>query len=103
MPGPGKAELVFTPANDGDPTRLCIHEFKGPGVIQGIHSTERSIRSFARACIQYALSEKLPLWFAAKDTISKTYHTFFRDVFQEERWMRTRPNWTLPAWSTSTR
>ncbi len=84
VPGPGKAELIFTPANDGDPTRLCIHEFKGPGVIQGIHSTEKSIRSFARACIQYALSEKLPLWFAAKDTISKTYHTFFRDVFQEE-------------------
>jgi len=84
VPGPGKAELVFTPADGGEPTRLTIHEFKGPGVIQGIHNTEKSIRSFARACIQYAIVEKMPLWFSTKDTISKTYHTLFRDVFQQE-------------------
>ena len=84
VPGPGKAELVFTPADGGEPTRLTIHDFKGAGVIQGIHNTEKSIRSFARACIQYAIAEKMPLWFSTKDTISKTYHTFFRDIFQEE-------------------
>ncbi len=84
VPGPGKAELVYTPADGGEPQRLLIHDFKGAGVIQGIHNTEKSIRSFARACIQFAIAQKLPLWFATKDTISKVYHTFFRDVFQDE-------------------
>jgi len=84
VPGPGKGELVFTPADGGEPIRLTIQEFTGPGVLQGIHNTEKSIRSFARACIQYAIAQRVPLWFAAKDTISKTYHAFFRDIFQEE-------------------
>jgi isocitrate dehydrogenase len=84
VPGPGRGELVFTPANGGAPTRLLIHEFKGPGVLQGIHNTEKSIRSFARACLQYAITERVPVWFGAKDTISKTYHAFFRDIFQQE-------------------
>ena len=84
IPGAGKAELVFTPVDGGEPVRLTIHDFKGAGVIQGIHNTEKSIRSFARACIQYAIAQKLPLWFAAKDTISKTYHAYFRDIYQDE-------------------
>jgi isocitrate dehydrogenase len=81
--GPGKAELVLTSA-DGTETRALIHDFKSPGVIQGIHNTEASIRSFAKSCIAYALSEKMDLWFGAKDTISKTYHGRFRDLFKEE-------------------
>ncbi len=83
VPGAGKADLVFTPAG-GEKTTLLIHEFKGPGVIMGIHNTETSIRSFARACINYALGEKCDLWFGAKDTISKTYHGFFKDIFDHE-------------------
>ena len=82
--GPGTAELVFTPADGGEKKILKIHDFKGAGVIMGTHNIESSIRSFAKACIQYALSEKVDLWFGAKDTISKQYHGFFRDVFAEE-------------------
>jgi isocitrate dehydrogenase len=81
---PGSAEIVFTPEDGSDRTTLKIHDFKGPGVIMGIHNTEKSIRSFSKACINYALSEKMDLWFGAKDTISKQYHGFFRDVFGEE-------------------
>lgn len=84
IPGPGRAEIVFTPFDGSEPVHKPIHIFNGPGVIQGIHSTEKSIRSFAQACIRYAIAEQIPLWFATKDTISKTYHTFFRDIFQEE-------------------
>ncbi|MGC2061508.1 MAG: NADP-dependent isocitrate dehydrogenase [Thermodesulfovibrionales bacterium] len=82
--GPGTAEIVFTPATRGEKRTVRIYEFKGPGVVMGMHNTEKSIRSFAQACINYALSEKVDVWFGAKDTISKQYHGFFRDVFAEE-------------------
>ena len=82
--GPGKAEIIFTPAGGGATQTVLIHEFKGPGVIMGMHNTERSIRSFAKSCIQYALAEKTDIWFGAKDTISKQYHGLFRDVFADE-------------------
>ena len=81
---PGTAEIVFTPADGSERTVLNIHTFDSPGVVMGMHNTEKSIRSFARSCINYALSEKLDIWFGAKDTISKKYHGFFRDVFAEE-------------------
>jgi isocitrate dehydrogenase len=91
VPGAGKAELTFTPADSGQPIKLTIHEFKGPGIIQGIHNTDKSISSFAKACFTYALDQKVPLWFATKDTISKTYDARFRQIFQEEfekNWMK---------------
>jgi isocitrate dehydrogenase len=84
VPGAGAAEIVFTPADGGEKKTLLIHRFDGPGIIMGMHNTEKSIRSFAKACIQYAVSEKINLWFGTKDTISKQYHGFFRDVFAEE-------------------
>ncbi|MCI7042625.1 MAG: NADP-dependent isocitrate dehydrogenase [Lachnospiraceae bacterium] len=82
VPGPGKAELVFT-AEDGTETRELIHNFTGSGIIQGIHNTDKSITSFARACFNYALDLKQDLWFATKDTISKKYDHNFKDIFQE--------------------
>ncbi len=82
--GPGRAELVFIPDGGGEKRVLNIHEFKCPGVIMGMHNTEDSVRSFAKACINYALGEKQDLWFGAKDTISKKYHGFFRDIFADE-------------------
>ncbi len=82
VPGPGKAELVFT-GEDGKEVRETIHEFDEPGIIQGIHNKDSSIRSFAKACFQYALSEKKELWLGTKDTISKTYDRRFREIFDE--------------------
>lgn len=80
--GAGKAELVFTAA-DGTEMRETIHEFTGPGILQGIHNTDKSIASFAKACFNYALDTKQDLWFATKDTISKKYDHNFKDIFQE--------------------
>jgi len=79
---PGKAELVFTDEN-GNETRNLIHSFDSPGVLMGMHNTDKSIRSFAKACFNYALDQKMDLWFATKDTISKTYDHHFKDIFQE--------------------
>ena len=81
---PGLAELVFTPAGGGAPTRQTIHNFAGPGIIMAMHNTDQSILSFARVCLRYALAEKVDLWFAAKDTIVKRYHARFKDLFNQE-------------------
>ncbi|MCR4605961.1 MAG: NADP-dependent isocitrate dehydrogenase [Eubacterium sp.] len=82
VPGAGKAELVYTAA-DGTEIRETIHEFTGPGIIQGVHNTDDSIRSFAKSCFNYAIDTKQDLWFATKDTISKKYDHRFKDIFQE--------------------
>ena len=82
VPGAGKAELVFTGA-DGKEIRQTIQEFDGPGIIQGIHNTDKSITSFAKACFNYALDTKQDLWFATKDTISKIYDHNSKDIFQD--------------------
>ncbi len=82
VPGAGEAELVFTGA-DGAVQRQRIHAFDGAGVLQGVHNTDASIASFARACFAYALDVKQDLWFATKDTISKVYDHRFKDIFQE--------------------
>lgn len=82
VPGKGKAELVFT-NEKGEVTRQTIHEFDGPGVIQGMHNIDKSIKSFARSCFNYSLDVKQDIWFATKDTISKQYDHTFKDIFQE--------------------
>ena len=82
IPGPGKVELVYTAA-DGTEERALVHEFKGPGVAQGMHNLNASIESFARSCFEYALATKQDLWFATKDTISKKYDHTFKDIFAE--------------------
>jgi len=78
----GKTELVFTDEN-GNETRETIHDFKGTGIIQGIHNTDKSINSFARSCFNYALDLKQDLWFSTKDTISKKYDHRFKDIFND--------------------
>ena len=82
VPGAGKAELVFTD-EAGKETRQTIFDFKGEGIIQGMHNKDDSIRSFAHACFRFALSTKQDLWFSTKDTISKIYDHTFKDIFAE--------------------
>ena len=80
--GAAKAELLVT-YPDGRTDRKVIHEFTDSGIIQGVHNTDKSIASFARACFNYALSLKQDLWFSTKDTISKIYDHRFKDIFAE--------------------
>ncbi len=82
VPGPGKCELVFT-GEDGTEIRETVHDFKEAGIAQGMHNLESSVKSFARSCFSYAVSQKQDLWFASKDTISKKYDHYFKDTFQE--------------------
>lgn len=78
----GTAKLVFE-GKSGKKEEVVIHEFKGPGIIQGMHNTDKSIRSFAHSCFKYALDTNQDLWFSTKDTISKKYDAQFRIVFEE--------------------
>ena len=81
---PGIAELVFTPSDGSEPIRKVIQEFKDPGILQGIHNLDKSIKSFAISCFTYALDQKIDLWFSTKDTISKTYDAEFKAIFEDE-------------------
>ena len=83
VPGPGKAELVFTGADGKEEFRQTIYDFECGGVLQGQYNKDSSISSFARSCFQYAIDTKQDLWFATKDTISKKYDHTFKDIFQE--------------------
>jgi len=82
VPGPGKAELVYTGA-DGTTFRETVYDFECPGVLQGQFNKDSSIVSFARSCFQYALDTRQDLWFSTKDTISKKYDHTFKDIFQQ--------------------
>lgn len=77
-----KAELCVTNP-DGTEERKLIHQFDTDGIIQGLHNIDKSIGSFARSCFNYALDVKQSIWFATKDTISKTYDHRFKDIFNE--------------------
>ena len=79
---PGVAKLVFEDES-GKREEQIVHTFKGPGVLQGMHNTDASIRSFAHACFKYALDLKQSIWFATKDTIAKKYDGRFREIFEE--------------------
>ena len=79
---PGKAKLVFQ-GKSGKTQEVDIHDFEGTGIIQGMHNTDKSIRSFAHSCFKFAIDTKQDLWFATKDTISKKYDARFREIFQE--------------------
>ncbi len=78
---PGEAEIIFR--SDKGEIKAKFPKFSGPGVLQGIYNIDKSIESFARASFKYALINKLDLWFATKDTISKVYDARFKEIFQE--------------------
>ncbi len=79
---PGVAKLVFE-GKSGKKEEVVIHEFNGEGVLQGMHNTDKSIRSFAHSCFKYAIDVKQDVWFSTKDTISKKYDGRFKAIFAE--------------------
>ena len=80
---PGECTMTFR-GESGEEKTLLVQKVDGPAVWQGAHNKEKSIRSFARACFQYAIDTKQDLWFSTKDTIAKVYDGEFKKVFEEE-------------------
>jgi isocitrate dehydrogenase len=86
VPGPGELSISFTPANGKPPAdeiRRVVYNFAGGGVALAMYNLDDSIRSFARACLNYGLRRKLPVYFSTKNTILKAYDGRFKDLFQE--------------------
>jgi len=80
--GPGKVTLTYHPPG-GEPEIMDIFDFKGPGVVMGMHNTQASIAGFARASFNYGIARKYPVYLSTKNTILKAYDGMFKDVFQE--------------------
>ena len=80
---PGECTMTFR-GESGEEKTLLVQKVDGPAVWQGAHNKEKSIRSFARACFQYAIDTRQDLWFSTKDTIAKVYDGEFKKVFEEE-------------------
>ena len=80
---PGECTMTFRGASGKEQTVL-VQKVDGPAVFQGEHNKESSIRSFAKACFQYAIDTKQDLWFSTKDTIAKVYDGAFKRIFEEE-------------------
>lgn len=77
------AYLVVCDKDGNEVSRSLIKQFGGDGIVQCVHNLDKSIESFAVSCFNYAIENKMPLWFGAKDTISKTYDHRFKDIFNE--------------------
>ncbi|TXT15687.1 hypothetical protein VHUM_00190 [Vanrija humicola] len=82
-PGPGKLQLVYTPADGGKPTALDVYDFKGKGVAMSMYNTDESIYGFAHASFKMAIAKKMPLFMSTKNTILKKYDGRFKDIFEE--------------------
>jgi len=83
VPGPGKFEIVYTPADGGEEVRYNVFDFKSSGVLMGMYNTDESIRGFARSSFDYALKREMPLYMSTKNTIMKKYDGRFKDIFAE--------------------
>jgi len=83
VPGPGKLTMTFTPTEGGDVQTFDVMQFEEPGIAMGMYNLDESIRGFARACLNYGLQRKWPVYLSTKNTILKAYDGRFKDLFQE--------------------
>ena len=82
IPGPGKLTMTFTPADGGAPVTRDVFTFEKPGVAMSMYNLDESIEGFARACFNYGLQRKWPVYLSTKNTILKTYDGRFMQIFQ---------------------
>jgi isocitrate dehydrogenase len=83
VPGPGNLSITFTPADGGTPIQHSVFDFKGGGVALAMYNVDESIRGFARACFNFGLQRKYPVYLSTKNTILKAYDGRFKDIFAE--------------------
>lgn len=80
--GKGKLSIKFE-GEDGTVQEYEVYNFKGDGIALAMYNTDESIKGFARACFNQALSKQWPLYLSTKNTILKKYDGRFKDIFEE--------------------
>jgi isocitrate dehydrogenase len=83
VPGPGKLTMSFQPSDGSAPVHYDVFDFPSSGVAMGMYNLDESIKGFARACFNYGLQKKWPVYLSTKNTILKAYDGRFKDLFQE--------------------
>jgi len=83
IPGAGKLTMRFEPKDGGAPIEREVFVFNEPGVALSMYNLDESIRGFARACMNYGLARKYPVYLSTKNTILKTYDGRFKNLFEE--------------------
>jgi isocitrate dehydrogenase len=83
VPGKGKLTMTFTPSDGGAPVSYDVFDFPGAGIAMGMYNLDASIRDFARACFNYGVQRRWPVYLSTKNTILKAYDGRFKDIFQE--------------------
>lgn len=90
--GPGRLTVTFTPEDGSEPIEHVVFDYPGWGVAQVQYNLDESIRGFARACFNYGLMRKYPVYLSTKNTILKAYDGRFKDIFAqvyEEEYRKT--------------
>ena len=84
VPGKGKLSIKWTPEDSSmDSIEHDVFDFPSSGIAMAMYNLDDSIRDFARACMNYALTRKWPVYLSTKNTILKAYDRRFKDLFQE--------------------
>ena len=83
VPGKGKLEMKWTSEDGKEKKEFEVFNFSGPGVALSMYNLDQSIKDFARACMNYGLNRKWPVYLSTKNTILKKYDGRFKDLFQE--------------------
>tara|TARA_B100000214_G_scaffold374077_1_gene355894 strand:+ start:3666 stop:4880 length:1215 start_codon:yes stop_codon:yes gene_type:complete len=83
VPGKGKLEIKWTSEDGKEKKEYEVFNFPGPGIALSMYNLDQSIRDFARACMNYGLNRKWPVYLSTKNTILKKYDGRFKDLFQE--------------------
>ena len=83
VPGPGKLTVKFEPTGGGEVIERTVFDFPGGGIAMTMYNLDESIRGFARACLNYGLDARWPVYLSTKNTIIKAYDGRFKDIFEE--------------------
>ena len=83
VPGKGKLQMKWTSEDGKEKKEFDVFNFSGPGVALGMYNLDNSIKDFARACMNYGLNRKWPVYLSTKATILKNYDGRFRELFRE--------------------
>ena len=83
VPAKGKLSMKWVSEDGSQEIEEDIYDFEDSGIAMGMYNHDKSIKDFARACFNYGINRKWPVYLSTKNTILKKYDGRFKDLFQE--------------------